>query len=182
MTISPDITGLTLQGAGMHATVIDGGLGQGGRVFTIQAGTTAALFDMTITSGQAPDGGGGNNAGDLTMQRDDVRFNSAVATSPGVDGRGGGIYSTGTLSITDSMIFSNQAATIGGGVYTSGSTLARDLIDANIVRSGTAHDRRCRGRISGDLGSICARSSHREGDDAPCAGVSDHQVTGRVEI
>jgi hypothetical protein len=135
VTIWPDITGLTLQGAGMHATVIDGGLGQGGRVFTIEAGTTAALFDMTITGGQAPNGGGVNNAGNLTMQRDDVRFNSAVGTSPGVDGGGGGVYNSGTLSITDSVIFSNQAGAAGGGVYTSGSTLARDLIEANIVRS-----------------------------------------------
>jgi streptogramin lyase len=135
VTISPGITGLTLQGAGMRATVIDGGVGQSGRVFTIQAGSTAALFDMTITGGQAPDGGGVNNAGDLTMQRDDVTFNSAAATSPGVGGRGGGVYSSGTLSITDSKILSNQAGAAGGGVYASDSTLARDLIDANIVRN-----------------------------------------------
>jgi 6-phosphogluconolactonase (cycloisomerase 2 family) len=142
VTVDSSIGGLTIQGAGMHATIVSGGVDQPGSVFTIQSGATATIEDLSITGGQAPDGGGVDDAGALTLARDEVAFNSATGTGPGA-GFGGGIYAPGSLTVTDSAIFSNQAATGGGGVSHPGTsgfpvppmTLARDLVARNTVMS-----------------------------------------------
>jgi hypothetical protein len=140
LTVDSSISGLTVQGAGMHATIVTGGVDQPGSVFTVQSGATATIEDLSITGGQAPDGGGVNDAGAVTLARDEVAFNSATGTGPSA-GFGGGIYAPGALTVTDSAIFSNQAATGGGGVYFPGNrglmTLARDLISHNTVMSAT---------------------------------------------
>jgi hypothetical protein len=142
LTVDSSISGLTVQGAGMHATIVTGGVDQPGSVFTIQSGATATIEDLSITGGQAPDGGGVNDAGAVTLARDEVAFNSATGTGPSA-GFGGGIYAPGSLTVTDSAIFSNQAATGGGGISHPGTagmsavpmTLARDLISHNTVMS-----------------------------------------------
>ena len=135
VTVDPSISGLTIQGAGMHSTIVSGGVDQAGSVFTIQPGATAAIEDLSITGGQAADGGGVNDTGALTLARDEVAFNSATGSdlSPG---SGGGIYANGSLTVTDSAIFSNQAATGGGGIsHPPGGAmlLAHDLIARNTV-------------------------------------------------
>lgn len=147
VTIPASITGLVLQGAGMHATTVDGGLDGGGSVFTIEADATVTINDMSITGGQAVNGGGINSAGVLTLARDTVAFNLATGSSA-APGNGGGVYLFRTdpgvgLSVSDSVIYANQATGGGGGgIYGISAAanpaaptiaLSRDLIYANTV-------------------------------------------------
>jgi len=116
VTVPASITGLVLQGAGMHATTVDGGFDGSGSVFTIEANTTVTINDMSITGGQAPNGGGINSEGVLTLERDEIALNIATG-SPPVPGSGGGVYSASAtrgagLNVSDSAILSNKA--IGG--------------------------------------------------------------------
>ena len=57
--------GMTLQGAGAGATVIDGD--DGGTVVTIDSGVTATIAGMTLQRGNAAAGGGVANYGTLTL-------------------------------------------------------------------------------------------------------------------
>ena len=135
LLLNQTITGLTVQGAGMHATTITGGFGPLGSVFTIQDGAAATLNDLTITGGEAPSGGGVKSTGSLVMQRDEVGVNIATGTASGggADGYGGGVYSDGSFTMSDSAIVSNRAAGKGGGIFAIGATLTRDLIYQNRV-------------------------------------------------
>ncbi|HEY2772282.1 MAG TPA: choice-of-anchor Q domain-containing protein [Solirubrobacteraceae bacterium] len=142
VTIDPSITGLTIQGSGVDATTISGGVGQSGSVITVQMDTTVTINDLTITGGNALGFGGGvNNAGNLTMQRDEVGFNTA-SPNPGISlGLGGGVFSGSDdandyLTITDSTIIANRASDDGGGIYMLHGTLDRDVINNNRVVSG----------------------------------------------
>jgi len=144
VTVPASITGLVLQGAGMHATTVDGGFDGSGSVFTIEANATVTINDMSITGGQAPNGGGINSEGVLTLERDEIALNIATG-SPPVPGSGGGVYSASAtrgagLNVSDSAILSNKAiGGYGGGIYavTPGpfpaTVLARDLIYGNRI-------------------------------------------------
>jgi hypothetical protein len=138
VTVSALVSPLTFQGAGMNATIVSGGFDGSGSVFTLAGGASATIEDLAITGGQAGTGVGGGvySAGDLTMIRDQVLFNSAVA--------GGGIYGDGSTIIDQSAIFGNQAAPGGGGqapVALGGGgaflqnavSLTNDLISHNTV-------------------------------------------------
>lgn len=149
VTVPVSITGLVLQGAGMHATTVDGGFNASGSVFTIAPDTTVTINDMSIRGGEAENGGGIDSAGNLTLERDEVAFNIATgsATAPG---SGGGIYVVATgsnpgLTVSDSAIILNKATGgAGGGVFavsgaingsTPSTSLTRDLIYDNRVIS-----------------------------------------------
>jgi sugar lactone lactonase YvrE len=138
VTIPSSVSPLTIQGAGMQATTVSGGFNGSGSVFTIQSGTTALITDLSIVGGQASNGGGVNDAGNLTLQRDLIGSNAATGTANGT-GLGGGVYSNQVpaLSISDSQIVANQAGIAGGGIYAAGtgnpSTVTRDLINSNVV-------------------------------------------------
>jgi hypothetical protein len=139
VNIDSTITGLTVQGAGVHATTISGGVGQPGSVITIAVGTTVTINDLTITGGQGVRGGGVYNAGNLTMQRDEVGFNTATGILGSTNGLGGGVFSGGegsNLTMTDSTVIANRASDGGGGIFMLGGTLDRDLINNNRVVGG----------------------------------------------
>jgi sugar lactone lactonase YvrE len=137
VTIPSSDSPLTIQGAGVGATTVSGGFNGSGSVFTIPSGVNATITDMSIVGGQAANGGGVNDAGNLTLQRDVIGFNAATGT--GANGLGGGVYASQVpaLSISDSQIVSNQASNAGGGIYAAGtgnpSTVTRDLINSNSV-------------------------------------------------
>jgi sugar lactone lactonase YvrE len=141
VTIDSSTPGLIIEGSGMRATTISGGFGQGGSVFTIESGASAEIDDLAITGGTAPNGGGVNDAGSLTMQRDLVTSNAALGPADAETGYGGGVDdSGGPLTIVDSEITFNRATNGGGGVGEtfSGSTSApltitRDTITRNSV-------------------------------------------------
>ena len=112
------------------------------RIFSINAGVTVSLTDMTVTGGRALSNNGGNisNAGTLNLAKVTVSNGRASPTTLGVNGLGGGIYnaSTGTLNISQSTIYSNTAVAnlngggMGGGIYNAGSmSIVNSTISGN---------------------------------------------------
>ncbi len=167
VTIDSSTPGLIIQGSGMRATTISGGFDQGGSVFTIESGATVEIDDLAITGGIAPNGGGVNDAGSLTMQRDLVTSNAAVGTDPGtVDapgtGYGGGVDdSGGPLTIVDSEITFNRATNGGGGVGDSvlnaiapPLTMTRDTISRNSVLGSQRLDGGVGGGVASSGGTV----------------------------
>lgn len=99
------------------------------RLFDVAAGATLTLENMTLTGGlakgggalQGGDGGAVDNQGTLTLDGVTIQGNTAQGYDgftiwglgvPGGDGLGGGIYSSGALTMTGCNIGNNQA--IGG--------------------------------------------------------------------
>jgi hypothetical protein len=149
VTIDPSIVGLTIEGGGASKSTVSGGFDESGAVFRIESGASLTITDLSIVGGQAPNGGGVDDAGTLTMERDTVASNAATGPDAEAQGYGGGVYYTGTITISDSTIAFNQAASGGGGIAPAidtgtavpgaVATLTRDLIDRNtVVGSGRA--------------------------------------------
>jgi fibronectin-binding autotransporter adhesin len=118
--------------------------------------------------GNALQGGGLNNAGDLTLLRDTVAFNTASdppsGHSPGT-GSGGGIFNSGSLTVQDSTVSSNRAAASGGGIGMFGGTLnaARDAI----VNNSAGPDLGAGGGVAVSV-------------DSYCCSVTDSTIAGNV--
>ncbi len=104
-----DITDdLVFLGAGATTIIDGGGLD---RVFDVAAGTRVELSDLVIQGGTGVDQGGGMRIVDATATLNRVTFagNSAVK-------EGGGIYSDGYLTVTDSLFANNlTTSSVGGG-------------------------------------------------------------------
>jgi len=98
-------TDLTLIGAGMDGTILDGG--GTGRVVLVSS--TATISYLTIQNGHPASGSGGGlqNAGTLTLDHVQVRDNTATS--------GGGIANSGALTMTDSTVTWNHATVSGSG-------------------------------------------------------------------
>ena len=86
---------ITLTGTGAGTTIIDGAMVS--RVFAVASGASLSIADVAITRGNEPDQSTGN---------------------------GGAIFSSGSLTITDSELYGNVAGHIGGAVYFAGPALA----------------------------------------------------------
>jgi predicted outer membrane repeat protein len=99
---------LTLVGQG--TAVLDGR--RGGSTLTVSSGATVRAGGLTITDGNATDGGGIDNAGSLTLTDSTVDNNSG--------GSGGGIYNTGSLTLKDVTVSGNSGSVDGGGIYSNG--------------------------------------------------------------
>jgi hypothetical protein len=122
LTTSMEITGIGGQGTirGNFPSFTD-------RIFHIPSGSpSVTLSNLTITKGQAPDGGWGggikHESGSLTIVNSSITDNRAL----GEGARGGGIYSSGgsSLTLTDVNVNANQAPPAaamfgaqGGGVW-----------------------------------------------------------------
>lgn len=106
-------------GASMTITGPEGGITIGGnnasRVFNIDSGTVT-LSDLTVTGGNATNGGGITNFGSLTLSRCTIAGNT-------VTGDGGGVYSTGSVTATNCTFHNNHAYQAGGLGVESGSAL-----------------------------------------------------------
>ena len=155
-----DITGgVTLNGAGAVATVIDGGGID--RVFDCRIGSTAQINAVTIRNGNpgvgAGDGGGGvsNFAGTLTLNSSTVSSNTA--------GIGGGVANeSGTITLNNSTVSANSAgAGAGGGIFNHGAlTLNSSTVDHNQAGAGSG------GGIVNDGGTVMLRNSTVSGNSA----------------
>jgi hypothetical protein len=88
-------TNITIQGAGVGNTVINGGGLD--RVFDVQPGAVVTLRNLAVTGGNVDTG--------------------SLAT-----GVGGGIRNSGTLTTDNVLVFNNRAFA-GGGIQNSGGTL-----------------------------------------------------------
>jgi hypothetical protein len=154
---------LTLLGAGMASTIIDGS--NSGTVVTIGLSNTAALVmlsGVTIQHGNTTDSGGGidNVSGTLTLSNSTVISNTAASSGYGGGGifngsfgsvmlsnstvsgntaasyaEGGGINNGGTLSMTNSTV-ADSSAFGGGGISNGGTlTLTNSMVDGNTATS-----------------------------------------------
>ena len=106
-TITLDLNGFTLDGSGEIGAIIRV---SSGAVLTITDSVTNADKQGTITGGSAS---AIENYGEMTLEADKIKGNSA-------DNYGGGIDNRGTLTITGGEISSNTS-TNGGGVYNAGT-------------------------------------------------------------
>ncbi|MCB1100058.1 MAG: hypothetical protein KDN22_31125, partial [Verrucomicrobiae bacterium] len=127
-----DIAGsLSIVGAG-DQTIIDASA-LGDRAFEVLAGSDATLSQLTITGGQADDGGAIYNRGTLDITKATLTNNVANGES----GSGGAIFSAAgsVTSVTDSTISANVANRAGGGIEdASGAGLGLQLF--NVVFDG----------------------------------------------
>lgn len=128
LTIAID---LSLEGAGMNATILDGG--GVGRVVTISSGDVG-IGDLTIQNGNTgSEGGGVSNSGTLGLEAVKITGNTAYS--------GGGIAALGPTSVSWSVISGNHTAGGGGaGIYSSGAhTLAVyfSTLSGNTSATGT---------------------------------------------
>ena len=138
---------ITIQGAGARQTLIDGsGLD---RVFDVASGVTALIADVTVTGGLVDDGGGGiASAGTVTLLRDTITNNEALAAG---NNSGGGVSSSGILTVTQSTISGNRAYNGGGIAFAGTATIADSTIAGN--RAGGLGSNGDGGGISGFGGS-----------------------------
>ncbi len=131
---------LTIHGAGMVATVIDGnGAVLNDRVFQVLNGVTTAFDGLTIQNGNTSSNGGGiDTTGDLTLTNASVSGNTA-------SGHGGGVCNWGagaTVTIADSALSNNMSGGSGGAllvageVNVSGSTLAGNNFPSRMAITG----------------------------------------------
>ena len=80
-------------------------------IFTVAKRGVVSISNLTILDGIAPDGGGINNAGSLSLDNVMINGNSAVGLGSGSTAAslGGGIDNTGTLSVDDCFLLYNSA-------------------------------------------------------------------------
>ncbi len=106
--------GLTVAGQGESLTTIDASA-LGDRAFDIAANVQVTIQGLTITKGNAANGGGVRNGGRLTMRDVTLDGNTANAT---FNGGGGGLYQTGlgaTLDLERATLSANSATASSGG-------------------------------------------------------------------
>ncbi len=122
ITLSPNLGTLALTGTANPVVIYGAGVvsvsGNGAvGVFSVAAGVTATMQNLTITLGSADSGGGIENAGNLTLLNDNFTSNAAVFY-------GGAIYNLGGVVSVTGSTFTNNTATFGQGAgidNTSGS-------------------------------------------------------------
>jgi CSLREA domain-containing protein len=121
---------ITIQGAGGGATTVDGR--NASQVLNVSPAASVTLDQLAIINGNAPLGGGIENAGTLTLT------GSTVTASTG--NNGGGIYNQqgGTLALTGTTVSQNVAARDGGGIANNGGTLQLSLSTVSGNKAGQA--------------------------------------------
>jgi hypothetical protein len=119
---------LTIQGQGATNTAVDG-TGISGSVFTISAGVTATIQDITVRNGSALLGGGIFNRGTVTISNITLSGNSA--------GYGGGIFNGigSTVTISNSTLSGNSATSGNGGgianAFSSTANISNSTLSGN---------------------------------------------------
>jgi hypothetical protein len=101
---------LTLNGVKAATTIVNGGANGDGtptaNIFTVAAGVSLTLSNLTIERGASYQGGGGvNNAGTLIVSNSNFYVNTAIS--------GGAILNTGTATISNTSLQSNSPIFFG---------------------------------------------------------------------
>ena len=118
---------LNLTGSGAAVTVIDAN--HASQVILVAAGGTLNLAGVTLQNGVGDTGGGLENLGTASVTDSVVTTNAAVAfasiTCDGpCPGLGGGIYSTGSLTLLRTTVSNNSDPSgDGGGIFAAGGPL-----------------------------------------------------------
>lgn len=121
---------IVIAGAGAADTVINGR--RLDRIFDVHGEVTGFVSDLTVRGGEAYYSGGGiANHENATLTLERVR----VVSNIGFLG-GGGIFSSGVLTISDSSVDRNKTDWDGGGIENYGSA----TIDRSTIRRNRADD------------------------------------------
>ena len=133
---------LTINGLGATQLSISGN--NTSRIFEVLAGNSVTISGLTLTQGNADNGGGIINSGILTISNSTISGNSAIFGG-GENGNGGGISNVGTLTINNSTISGNLAnggnsiinSGNGGGISNVGTlTISNSMISGNSTQGG----------------------------------------------
>lgn len=142
---------VSIAGLGADQLTIDGG--GSSRVFDVGVNTTATLSGLTITGGNADNGGGIRTAVNSHLTLAAVVVSGNMATSDG-----GGVQATSNLTVIDSTISGNTAGDDGGGlwIYNDDENFGERAILSNSTISGnSAADKG--GGIYTDIGETFVR-------------------------
>ncbi|MBD3385905.1 hypothetical protein GF407_13385 [candidate division KSB1 bacterium] len=126
---------LTIRGQGADQTIVEGHATDASsadrRCFTISSGTSVTLKEMTLRHGNANGGGAIKHSGDdLLLERCVITDNVSSGSSPLYVG--GGIYSTGALTLNSCTVSGNSSLGKGGGIYTTADMdMEKSTISAN---------------------------------------------------
>lgn len=169
---------ITISGTGAGSTEIDVPENSTDRVLEIgfhNANATVRLEHLRVLGGRpagaSSDGGGIRNAAKLTMFDTQVlgnRIGSPPSNSGAAGGRGGGIFSSGELTIENSAIQQNDAAAggssqlsgggdggAGGGIYSTGPlTVVNSAFSLNDAGDGGVSSVNGQSGDGGDGGAI----------------------------
>jgi hypothetical protein len=167
-------TSLTIaQWPGGSPAVVDGT--GGNTVITVASGVDVTIDQLTVTGGSGQyEGGGINNAGNLTVDDSTISGNTAN-DSFGEGGEGGGIHNAGTLSVDDSTISNNSVSGIGdegggggGGIYSYNGTVSIDdsTVSNNSADAGISYQGGYGGGIYGEGGTLSIDDSTISGNSA----------------
>jgi len=108
---------VTLRGASARTTTVVAGLGA--RVFEVGTSVSVTIAQVTASGGTGASGGNVLNQGALTL--DHVRVTGGNATGAG----GSGVANeSGSLTVRNSLIDANRGSGQGGGILSTGTTLA----------------------------------------------------------
>jgi hypothetical protein len=123
---------LTIQGQGATNTAVDG-TGISGSVFTISAGVTATIQDITVRNGSALLGGGIFNRGTVTISNITLSGNSA--------GYGGGIFNGigSTVTISNSTLSGNSATSGNGGGIANAFSSTANISNSTLSRNSAPY-------------------------------------------
>jgi hypothetical protein len=175
---------LTVIGSSASTTIVDGG--GVSAVFTISSTAKVSLSELTIRNGRAPNGGGIDNNGALTINSSTISGNKAAVSCSAsfCDNSGGGIYNNGALTINNSIMSGNEAliqctnqcATLGGGIFNNSGTLAI----TNSTISGNSASASCPPRefCHSDGGGIFVANGTMTISDSTISGNSANEAGG----
>jgi hypothetical protein len=132
---------VTIGGAGPNtSTIVANG---NTRAITVTSGGQASLTGMTIRGGVFTTGDG--NGGNILVEPGGEVYLTLTRVTGGTANRGAGISNSGTLTINSSLIDTNTAHFVGGGIHNDGSSGApaelnviNSTIAANIAPDGGA--------------------------------------------
>jgi len=149
-TITFDVAGIITFTSQLSVTaggplVIDGGEvittsgGDKNRIWWVDAGSVLTLKSMVVTNGYLIGNNGGgmyNNKASVTINKCMFLWNDVYFDIDSRDASGGGIYNTGSMTITNSTFYGNRASGFFGGKYGGGIYNQGFLIITNSIFSG----------------------------------------------
>jgi hypothetical protein len=134
-----DSGGIKVVGAGATKTKIDASYANSRVIEVVGLQSTLTLNNLTVTHGSAnsaPDNSGEGGAIYVGNLSDQLVLNSVTVSSSGAQ-YGGGIYTVGSLWMSNSTVSGNSALHEGGGLETGGyvAQLTNNTISGNVVTS-----------------------------------------------
>lgn len=156
-----DITdALAINGADARTTIIDGGGLD--RLFDLTGSVITSLSDLTIRNGNP----GIDKAGGISNRSTTLTISDVMLTGNTADGNGGGLDAGGasTTTITNSTISDNSSTSNrGGGVFSQGTlSLTNVTVSGNAARFGGGLN--CAASCTATNVTVTANSASTDGD------------------